>query len=137
MRQRAVCGANFPRTCCLSSVPRARRSRDRIAGRAALEKRVSFPPPQSECGGPYWKKASVSARAELVIGLPTSRARAFCGATPAPMKQPARAAIRLRRAIFEKSLVSARAALPSSDCGASHRKRGPSHFQQKPVQQPF
>ena len=35
------------------------------AGQAALEKRVSFPPPQSECGGPYWKKASVSARVAL------------------------------------------------------------------------
>ena len=49
----------------VSSIPRARLSRDRVAGRAASEKRVSFPPPQSDCGGPWLKKASVSARAEL------------------------------------------------------------------------
>ena len=44
------------------------------------------------------------------------------------MKQPARAAIRLRRAIFEKSLVSARAALPSSDCGAAIGSGGQAIF---------
>ena len=53
--------ANFPRACFLRGYAgESEATRDRIAGGAVLEKKGQ---PSAPCGGPYWKKASVSARA--------------------------------------------------------------------------
>ena len=55
--------ANFPRACFLRGYAgESEATRDRIAGGAVLEKKGQ---PSAPCGGPYWKKASVSARAKV------------------------------------------------------------------------
>ena len=85
-------------------------TRDRIAGGAVLEKRVSFPPlaaghigkklqfPRTRRSRDWIAERAIRGGGDLEIcalssvDAPTSRACAFCGATPARVKHPARAA---------------------------------------------